>query len=308
MQKEKILIGVCTYNRPKMLEECLTSLAKQDIPPNTEITFCIADNNSDSKHNIESITKQTLNQLSYKYLFVQARGISFARNAILECAIETNSDFIIFIDDDEYADANWVQNLHNKIKNSDADVVQGKVINILPENTPPLIKQAWVTEHEEDTPLKHVATNNVIFNKKLINEWNLRFREELALTGGEDLDFFLRAKNHGSKLIYTNTAIVRETVPQERATLLWQLKRKKQDGFAISYVTYLNYGKFRVFRKYIVKSIKNLITAPFYVCFGILRANEKLRFKGLQKIFHAFGCLSFAFKAQLKSYKTTTGS
>lgn len=308
MAKELILIGICTYNRPVMLEQCLQSLRGQEIPENIEILFCIADNNSNKEYAIEDVTKMSLNGHNFQYIFVEKRGLSFARNAVIDCAIKFNADFIQFIDDDEIAEKGLIKNLYTKIKSSGADAVQGNIVFNFPVNTPDILKKAWQIQMDENTPLKYVATGNVIFSKKLITDWGLRFDERLALTGGEDLDFFLKSSNKGGRHIFTNTATIYETVPLERTTLKWQLVRKMRDGFSVSYVMYLNKGLGFVIRKYIIKSFKNIIIAPFYILIGTIFSKEKLKFKGQQKLFHAIGCISFICNIKIYGYTKITGN
>ncbi len=308
MNKEIILIGVCTYNRPIMLEECLQSLVIQQISHNVEIIFCVADNNSDKKYNIAAIVSNILKNHPFEYVFVEKRGISFARNAVLDAAIKYQADYIAFIDDDEYASHDWLEKLYHKIKTTNADAVQGLVTYNLPVNTPDIIKNAWTVSYAEETVLKYSSTNNIIFHKKLIQDWHLRFAAQLALTGGEDIDFFLKSKRLGGKHIFTNTAVVYETLPAARLTKKWQLKRKMQDGFAVSYVMYLNNGLAYVLRKYVIKAIKNLILAPFCIMVATLFCNEKAKFKESKKLFYAFGCMAFIFKIKINSYKKVTGN
>lgn len=307
MKKNIILIGVCTYNRPNMLRKCLNSIKTQEIPKGAEIIIYVADNNSEPLLHIKDVVDECLQGLKYKYLLVEKRGISFARNAILDCAVESKADFIAFIDDDQYADLSWINNLYKKITEAKVEAVQGKVIYVLPEETPDFIQKEWQVGYSEDTLLKHLGTGNVIFASKLVNDWGLRFRNELALTGGEDLDFFLRSQHNGGKHIYTAYAVVFETVPDERATVKWQLKRKMQDGYALSAITYANYGMLRLLRKYILKAFRNLVTAPFYLLSGTLTGNNALKFKAMQKIYHAIGCFAFTLRIKVHGYSNVTG-
>lgn len=308
-KKDLIFIGICTYNRPQMLEVCLQSLIGQECPESAELMFCVADNNSNNEYNIKAVVDKTLSDHNYKYILVEKQGISFARNAIVECAIQYSADFIAFIDDDEYARNNWIVSLYKKIKSSGADVVQGKMVFNLPANTPEFLASLWKsTSLEEDAKLKSVATGNVIFCKKIIQEWKLRFNQKLALTGGEDLDFFLRSFNKGGRHIFTSKAIVYETVPEERATMKWQLQRRMQEGFVINYVLYLNRGRWYVLRKYFLKSLINIFKAPFYIIAGTLVSNETVRYKGQRKLWHAIGCFNCFFNIKIRNYKKITGN
>ncbi len=306
-KQEVIVISVCTYNRPNMLTECLRSLIRQDYPDNITVRFCIIDNNSNYEYNIESLVKKELQGYDYKYIFVKERGISYARNAALDYAKLIKADFIEFLDDDEIADKECTKSLYKTIKTTNADVVQGNIIFNFPANVNKLFHQELEIKRSEGVTLKYVATSNVLFRRKLIEDWGLRFHEKLALIGGEDIDFFLKSSANGGKHIFTNTSIVFETFPVERSTLKWQLTRKLRDGFTMSYVTYLNHGYLAFVRKYLIKSVRTLLVQPFILFFYTLTANKQKQFKYLQRISHALGCVAFALRINIYGYKKITG-
>jgi succinoglycan biosynthesis protein ExoM len=73
-------------------------------------------------------------------------------------------------------------------------------------------------------------TGNVMIRRAIVANLGLRFREELGCSGGEDLDFFHRLHAQGGKIGFAPRAFAYETVPKDRATLKWLVKRSFRAG------------------------------------------------------------------------------
>jgi len=95
-----------TYNRSRLLVECLESVFRARRPDDLQITVIIVDNNSSD--NTREIVKPYLerSEIPCRYLFVQRTGKSAALN---EALAQTNGELIGFIDDDEQLDASWFE-------------------------------------------------------------------------------------------------------------------------------------------------------------------------------------------------------
>jgi len=300
-----ITIGICTYKRPKMLKDCLDSLASQAIPENSSVTFCISDNDGSDCEAIEEIVKESLVGKNYIYHITKKRGIVHARNAILDYASENNADYIAFIDDDEIAQKNWIINLYKALNANNCDAVHGVVRPIHPEST----NLQWVekeNEIAEGAVLKYVGTGNVMFSKLLFNKWNLRFDERYNMGGGEDIDYFMRSGKLGGKHIHTKKAVVEEVIPDIRIKPSWQLRRKFSDGVSVSNVIYKNNGTMAYLRKYFLRSITRSIKSLAYILYGFA-FNKELMIKHLKALYYSLGCLYFAFGLKYRAYKKTTG-
>ena len=77
-KKPEISVVVCTYNREKMLPECLDSLANQRANKNL-YEVIVVDNNS--KDNTSKVANEFVTKYSnFKILFEQNQGLSHARN------------------------------------------------------------------------------------------------------------------------------------------------------------------------------------------------------------------------------------
>ncbi|HYU99066.1 MAG TPA: glycosyltransferase family 2 protein, partial [Pyrinomonadaceae bacterium] len=99
-------VAICTYNRAALLHRVLDSLANQ-TPANYEVEILIVDNGSTDE------TSQVVNQRQaldnrIRYVVEPEPGIAYARNCALA---EAGGEYLAFIDDDAWADADWLENL-----------------------------------------------------------------------------------------------------------------------------------------------------------------------------------------------------
>jgi hypothetical protein len=136
-----------------------------------------------------------------------------------------NSDFIAFLDDDEIASSDWIEQLLAAQSQFEADIVAGPV--------PPLLSGApqWVVEggfldapsHSTGAYAGFVASGNVLLRAEPIR--HLRFDPRFDRTGGGDTHFFERAKLAGMRVVWAEDARAYEFVPPERTTAAWILNR-----------------------------------------------------------------------------------
>ena len=231
MQPIRILIGVCTYKRPKMLQQCMESFLKLELPDHFQTTCLVV--NNDTKSIPRALTNKFESaDTNIKFLFRQClkRGIPYARNTILKHADNEQYDFCLFIDDDERPSPTWVQDLIIAQESQQSAAIQGNVINEY-ERTPwltlPLIHKQKFT-NKNGSPVRVVSTCNVLLHRRLFGSesYKLRFNEQFALTGGSDKEFFLRVQeSYNETCTFANTALVYETIPKDRVTLSWFFQR-----------------------------------------------------------------------------------
>lgn len=156
------------------------------------------------------------------------RGITYARNRGLE-AVDPGTDLIAFIDDDEVPAPSWLEELLLARDRYQADIVSGPVEPCF-EPSPPadwVIRGGFFRARRiPDGQLLGVAfTNNVLLRAAVPREMGRAFDHRFALTGGEDTDFFMRARQAGFRMVWAERAVVYETVPASRTTVGWILRR-----------------------------------------------------------------------------------
>jgi hypothetical protein len=147
-------------------------------------------------------------------------------------------DFIAMVDDDQVPPPDWLDALLRAQAAFDADVVTGPVLPYFPTPPAPWIRDGrffnrprYRTGHE----LTHTHTGNVLVRRSVFERTG-RFDDRFALTGGEDLEFFRRARLQGSRIVWADDASVEEWIPASRANARWLLQRAFRGGATLGQV------------------------------------------------------------------------
>jgi len=223
---KKILVGMGTYNRPKMLTQTLTALSSVRIPSGYEAHLLVVDSEESASNVFEGFKSQL--PFETHYIGDQPRGIVMMRNGVLEKAIELEVDLVAFMDDDILVSPDWITTSLSLMEKYDADVLDGAVKRTLPEGTPGWIdKGKFFRWHSAPTGSKRqsASTSNVFFKSKLITEWGLRFDPFFNFSGGEDTFFFSQAHKKGANIVWNDEVLVTEQIGDSRITVRWILQR-----------------------------------------------------------------------------------
>lgn len=117
MPKVSVIIPV--YNTEKYLEKCLESVCNQTLS-DIEI-ICINDCSTDNS--LEILNRYAADDERIKIInFPENRGAAAARNAGIDVA---TGEYIGFVDSDDYPDLDFYEKLHNRAKETGADVAKG---------------------------------------------------------------------------------------------------------------------------------------------------------------------------------------
>ncbi len=221
-----VCVAVCSLNRPKQLATLLEAICTQEFHKNSRpgISILVVDNGPDeATRHVCKCVGEKYSEVPIRYLVEPVRGISFARNTVLDHVPE-GSDYLILIDDDEVPCSNWIDELIFSQKRYGVDIVRGPVFAEYEESVREWVKRrqyfGWPHAKMEDgEKLVKGATNNVLLNWKKLRHIELRFDERLARTGGEDAVFFnLLIHRHGLKICYAENARVYERISDKRAS------------------------------------------------------------------------------------------
>lgn len=164
------------------------------------------------------------------------KGISYARNTALLMAVE-NSEFAVFIDDDEVPEPQWLDELMDAQQKFQADVVAGPVLPQFPEDAPQWSKRGGFYDRQRfqtGQELPFAASGNVLIRSSMLKTFSSWFDKRFALTGGEDTHFFMRISQAGYRIVWSNEAVVFEPVPHNRLQIGWLMRRSYRTG--ITYV------------------------------------------------------------------------
>jgi len=235
MERVHISICICTYKRPEMLGGLLEKIQKQKTESLFTYSAVIVDN--DKNQTGKDIVNELTEKLSFpmNYYVESEKNIALARNRTIE---NSTSNYIAFIDDDEFPIDEWLLLLYKTIVKYDCSGVLGPVKPYF-NNSPPnwLLKGNFCDRHEFVTGTSmngsNCGTGNVMLKRSIFDDKDNLFRIGFK-TGGEDVDLFMRLFNKGYKLIWCNEAIVYETVVENRQKMTYFIKRALLQG-GISY-------------------------------------------------------------------------
>jgi succinoglycan biosynthesis protein ExoM len=220
----RVVVGVCTAMRPRMLTHCLEGIAAQIVVRGLEVHVVVVDNEPvpNSRPLVQEFGARC--PFPIHYVHESRRGIPQARNAILQQVRDLGADWVAMTDDDCWVNPAWLMGLLEAAARHDADVVYGRRELVFPLPSP-----FWAVpepvNHLEGQALPFAATHNVLIAGWVIHDGDgaLSFDERLA--HGEDTDFFHRATRCGARIVYSREPVVFETVSPERATLGYQARR-----------------------------------------------------------------------------------
>lgn len=235
----QVLIAICTYRRPG-IAGTLASLAGLD-PCGLPVRIAVADNDAQpsARALIEDIARH--HPLEITYLHAPAGNISIARNALLDHARSTGTRLMAWIDDDETAEPGWLADLVAVWQGGAAGVPAGTGFGAVlgPVRADYLPgAPAWMGRgHPHDTlpvmrdgAIASGYTCNMLLDLADPAVGDLRFDPARGRTGGEDSAFFASYLQAGGRIGYAPGALVRETVPADRARLGWLLRRRYRMG------------------------------------------------------------------------------
>jgi len=101
-----ISVVIATFNGFEYIERCLNSFTEQSIGPDSYEVIVVNNNSTD---NTEQLVAKYIRQYNNFFLIDEKQpGVSFARNKGISI---TRGQYIAFIDDDAYADKDWLKNI-----------------------------------------------------------------------------------------------------------------------------------------------------------------------------------------------------
>ena len=258
-----MLVNVCiaTFKRPELLRELLISLEKQVLNPSNDLAIIVIDNDRDGSG--KSVVNEFATNGKYPIIYdlEPIQNISLARNRAIS---HVQGKFFVFVDDDEFVEADWLDRMLTTSDAFNADVVFGPVKPLLPDSAHDWITKGHFFDREmmpTGTPRPHGAANNALVKTEVLRGSNMKLDPAFGLTGGEDTELFARLQKQGAKLIWCDEAIVYERVPQKRMTVGWLVRRSFRGGQT---VTRIFFAKMTVNEK-LIWSIKRLVGLGYFL-------------------------------------------
>ncbi|MEM4396779.1 MAG: glycosyltransferase [Candidatus Woesearchaeota archaeon] len=276
-------IVVVTFNRLKLIKECLDSLINQNT--NNKYEIIVINNNSTDG------TEEYLNNLKSEFSFINVlknnnTNVSSGRNIGIR---SSKSNLILFIDDDAKASQDWISQYIRLFNNNEVLVAGGPMYG-LPEIELP----KWLSNksysylgnlnHNIESNFinvfqHHLASCNLAVRKSVFYEIGL-FKEELGYSDNrilsvEDADFLYRVQEkYPNGIFYLKDAFVYHYVPKYRLTKNYLFSRAFWVSAGTSYSLKSKFSLLQKVKK-IPKQLIYLITAiPFLLLHKIYTNNK----------------------------------
>jgi succinoglycan biosynthesis protein ExoM len=272
-----VAICICTAGRPSSLRALLRHLGSIDTKEIAfaELTLIVVDNRPE--RSVRSLVEQAARELPFTVLYApeSTPGIPFARNRAVAEALARGARFVSFIDDDDLPSPDWLDQLLRTQRSASADMVFGRIVH-----PPDIVVPGWLAGVGQYQPAvldrmniygvpQAAGTNNVLLSRPMLvalSQPGPLFRPELARTGGEDTDLFIRAKRAGFTFAVADGSVVTAGWTPERLTALGMLRRAYNLGILRNTLARLHRPeqsrpRWRALRK-LAKSLRALVGAP----------------------------------------------
>lgn len=177
----KVTVIVPVYNSEAYIGRCIESILNQ-----TYQDFEILVVNDGSKDNSQKIINEYKEKYPDKIIAVEQKnkGVAKTRNESIK---RVTSDYIMFVDNDDYLDKDYIETYINEIENGEYDAVFGGYRR--PNENGKMIKQMSLQD-EEWSKFMIMAPWAKIYKKEFLIKSNVEF---LSVNLGEDIYFNLKA-------------------------------------------------------------------------------------------------------------------
>lgn len=254
IERKIFSIIVCCYNSEKRIGRVLSNIIQQECLNELVYEIIVVDNNSKDK------TKEVVNEFQksnsiIRYIFESKQGLSNARKAGVDSC---NGKWIIFLDDDNFIQPNWIKSAFSYIeKHPEVGAFNGAVIPKLlfdPSKEDFLrLKSSYMVlacthMNKEEllknpiTPFRNPIGAGLVIRTNPLKElsgngWlNSAGRTADNLISGEDGEMAFYIKNKGYKFGFFPDMILYHEIPKSRIGDEYLLKMWNEIGRGVAIV------------------------------------------------------------------------
>lgn len=225
----KVQVLICSKDRVDLVSHLLATLAgNYGKHSSLSVSVLLID------ASLEPYDLEYLQTISYPLVMTQVRceevGVAIARNsALLNRAPE--NEYFVFIDDDEFPSPGWLEALVSHAQAGDYLAVGGPVHPKFPkDHSRTYLDQFFFHQmHSSKGKITSLATGNLLLSNKIFKSMEILpyFDERLNFSGGEDAEFTQRIRKifGDSALGWNEEALVFESIPDDRISIIWLVKR-----------------------------------------------------------------------------------
>lgn len=243
---EGVSIIVCCYNSAERIEKTLEHIAAQEVD-NINSEVIIVDNAS--ADNTAGMAKAVWNKtnnstINFNAIYEPTPGLAYARKKGIDAA---SFDCLIFCDDDNWLDKNYVQNTYALFKKYPDVAVLGGIGSA--EFEDPAMKPFWFDQFyhgfavgpqaEKECIVSGVYGAGMAVRRSALNEvmnkpMFLHGRTQDHLTSGDDAEICYRIRLAGYKILYAPKLTFKHFLTANR--LSWDYLKKLHAGLAKSHI------------------------------------------------------------------------
>ena len=227
-----VAVAVLTYKRLDHAARLVPMLdaAMDEVEDGRPLRLVVVDNDPEAtaRELIAEAARTARHEVTYVH--EPEPGISAARNAALDACTE---DAIVFIDDDERPDTDWLPALIRTWESTRADAVVGPVLPCYEvEPSSWIIQGGWFNHgrHATGYIMPAAATNNLLLEMATVRRVGLRFDPDFGISGGSDTMLTRTLIRDGGRIVWCDEAVVYDEVPAKRLTREWVSKRAYRSG------------------------------------------------------------------------------
>ena len=236
-------IVIATYDRPEGLAETLASCLAQANALGLTGEIVVLDNHP--SQNGKPVAEAARGALPWpiRHVTELTRNMSTLRNRGFA---EARGALLAFIDDDEVAAPDWLDQLVGALRASGAAIAVGPRLARFAAGAPP----AWDPTGERfvrdlklpdgalvdltapsGKPNYGLGTGNSLFDlAACFGDGEPAMREAFGDAGGEDAELFVRLHRKGRRIVWAARAFVTETVPAHRTAVPYRLTRTLREA------------------------------------------------------------------------------
>lgn len=242
-----VTVAALTFRRPDSLRQLLQDFLDLQLPPPeiAEVRFLIVDNDPDGSARalVESF-EPAFGSKHLDYVVEPEPGIPAARNGALRAAANQRTSLLAFTDDDARPDQDWLCELLDCRRQSNAALIFGPVRFVPDADVTGVLRKLLAASivARGNFVEKHIArkakegyvysggTGNCLIDLNWVQDHGVAFCESMRFSGGSDAAFRETVRRRGGKLAWCEKAIIYEQLPAERITVSYQFRRAKSHG------------------------------------------------------------------------------
>jgi glycosyltransferase involved in cell wall biosynthesis len=246
MKNVDISVVVCTYNRAHILGKALSHLVPQETDGRFSYEIVVVDDSSTDS--TSEVVAQIAGSCSIpvRYIRSEGQGIAHARNSGIAGSL---GEWIAFIDDDEFADSNWLKELLACANETGRQVIGGAVRLCLSDDEVSQMSPVCRLMLGESLGRTKVEKCSRKFSPGCLNllvkatvfDAVGRFDESLT-RGGEDTEFGIRIRRAGIEAWFTPRAVVGHHIPAYRLKENYLFWSSLRCGGCFAYRDYREWG------------------------------------------------------------------